>query len=72
MVEFANINDRKELSSLWQITFLEDSKVIEHFFNNVLKDVVTPVIKIDGEIASSLFLLPRSTGFLMLMKNLCR
>ena len=62
MIEFAKTNDKNELSSLWQMTFLEDSKVIEYFFNNVLKDVVTPVIKIDGEIASSLFLLPCKIG----------
>lgn len=62
MIEFASVNDKKELSSLWQMTFLEDSQVIEHFFHNVFKDVITPVIKIDGEIASSLFLLPCSIG----------
>ena len=62
MIEFASVNDKKELSSLWQITFLEDSQVIERFFENVFKDVITPVIKIDGEIASSLFLLPCSIG----------
>ena len=62
MIEFASINDKKELSSLWQMTFLEDSQVIECFFDTVFKDVVTPVIKIDGEIASALFLLPCSIG----------
>ncbi len=62
MIEFASVNDKKELSSLWQMTFLEDSQVIEYFFHNVFKDVITPVIKIDGEIASSLFLLPCSIG----------
>lgn len=62
MIEFASVNDKKELSSLWQMTFSEDGQVIECFFDNVFKDTVTPVIKIDGEIASSLFLLPCSIG----------
>ena len=62
MIEFASINDKKELSSLWQMTFLEDCQVIEYFFEHIFKDVVTPVIKIDGEIVSSLFLLPCSIG----------
>lgn len=58
MIEFASINDKKELSNLWQTTFSEDSQVIEYFFDNIFKDAVTPIIRIDGEIASSLFLLP--------------
>ena len=62
MIEFASINDKKELSSLWQMTFLEDCQVIEYFFEHIFKDVVTPVIKIDGENVSSLFLLPCSIG----------
>lgn len=62
MIEFATINDKKELFSLWQMTFLEDSQVIENFFQNVFPTVVTPVIKIDGKIASSLFLLPCTIG----------
>ena len=32
MIEFATIQDKKELSDLWQITFLEDFQVIEKFF----------------------------------------
>ena len=62
MIEFATIKDKKELSSLWQITFLEDSQVIENFFETVFPTVVTPNIKIDGEIASALFLLPCKIG----------
>ena len=62
MIEFATIKDKKELSSLWQMTFLEDSAVIENFFRNVFPSVVTPVIRLDGEIASSLFLLPCRIG----------
>lgn len=62
MIEFASINDKKELSSLWQMTFLEDSQVIECFFQSIFKNVITPVIKIDGEIVSSLFLLPCKIG----------
>ena len=54
MVEFASIKDKKELQSLWQMTFLEDSQVIENFFENVFSSVVTPVIKVDNEILSSL------------------
>ena len=37
MIEFATINDKKELSSLWQMTFLEDSAVIENFFENIFR-----------------------------------
>ena len=62
MIEFASINDKKELSDLWQMTFLEDGQITEYFFENIFRDVVTPVIKIDGEIASALFLLPCKIG----------
>ncbi len=62
MIEFAGIKDKKELSSLWQMTFLEDSQVIDYFFDKVFKSVVAPVIKVDGEIASALFLLPCKIG----------
>ncbi len=62
MIEFASVKDKKELQSLWQITFLEDSKVIDNFFNNVFSSVVTPVIKVDNEIVSSLFLLDCNIG----------
>ena len=61
MIEFATIQDKKELSDLWQITFLEDFQVIEKFFQTVFPSVITPVIKIDNEIASALFLLPKIT-----------
>ncbi len=62
MITFASIEDKKELQSLWQMTFLEDSKVIENFFENVFSSVVTPVIKVNNEIASSLFLLDCKVG----------
>lgn len=62
MIEFASIKDKKELSSLWQITFLEDIEIVEDFFQNIFSTVITPVIRIDGEIASSLFLLPCKIG----------
>ncbi len=62
MIEFASINDKKELSGLWQVTFSEDSQVIDCFFDNVFTNTVTPIIRIDGEIASSLFLLPCRIG----------
>ena len=62
MIEFATVNDKKELLSLWQMTFLEDSAVIENFFENIFPTIVTPIIRSDGEIASSLFLLPCQIG----------
>ncbi len=62
MVEFAGIQDKKELQSLWQITFSEDFSVTENFFNDVFESTLTPVIRVDGEIASALFLLPCSIG----------
>ena len=62
MIEFATNKDKKELSNLWQMTFLEDSTVIENFFENIFGTTVTPVIKIDGEIVSSLFLLDCKIG----------
>ncbi len=62
MIEFATIKDKKELSGLWQMTFLEDPQVIEDFFCNVFESVTTPAIKLDGEIVSSLFFLPGKIG----------
>ena len=62
MIEFATISDKKELSALWQMTFLEDTQVIENFFQNVFPTVVTPIIRVDGEFVSSLFLLPCKIG----------
>ena len=62
MITFADIEDKKELQSLWQMTFLEDSQVIENFFENVFPTIVTPIIKIGNEIASSLFLLDCKIG----------
>ncbi|MBO5944839.1 MAG: GNAT family N-acetyltransferase [Clostridia bacterium] len=62
MIDFASIKDKKELHSLWQMTFLEDSQVIENFFENVFSSVVTPTIKVNGEIVSSLFLLDCNIG----------
>ena len=62
MIKFATVKDKKELSSLWQMTFSEDSSVIESFFENVFQDTVAPVIRLDGEIISSLFLLDCKIG----------
>ncbi len=62
MINFASIKDKNELQALWQMTFLEDSLVIENFFENVFPLVTTPVIKINGEIVSSLFLLDCKIG----------
>ena len=62
MIEFATIKDKKEISGLWQMTFLEGSSVIENFFENVFDNTVTPVIRLDDEIVSSLFLLDCEIG----------
>ena len=62
MIDFASIKDKKELHSLWQMTFLEDTQVIENFFENVFSSVVSPIIKVNGEIVSSLFLLDCNIG----------
>lgn len=56
MIDFATEKDINALKFLWQSVFLEDKEVTEYFFENIFTDVVTPVIKIDGEIVSSLFL----------------
>lgn len=56
MIDFAGKNDINALSGLWQSVFLEDKEVTEYFFENIFGSVVTPVIRIDGEIVSSLFL----------------
>lgn len=63
MIDFATEKDINALSSLWQSVFLEDKQVTEYFFENIFADVVTPVIRIDGEIASSLFLLDCKIGY---------
>ena len=57
MITFADRNDKTQLEKMWQSIFLEDLQVVENFFENVFDTTVTPVIKIDGEIVSSLFLL---------------
>ncbi len=62
MITFADRNDKIQLKKLWQSIFLEDSSVIDSFFENIFDCAVTPVIKIDGEIVSSLFMLPCNIG----------
>lgn len=62
MISSADKNDKKELKTLWQITFLEDPQITDLFFDSIFDTVVTPVIKIDDEIVSSLFLLPCKIG----------
>lgn len=62
MIDFAGKNDINALKSLWQSIFLEDKEVTEYFFKNIFADVLTPVIRIDGEIVSSLFLLDCKIG----------
>ena len=62
MIDFAGYSDRDVLSLLWQSVFLEDSEITEYFFDNIFGDTVTPVIRIDGEIASAMFLLDCTIG----------
>lgn len=62
MIDFATEKDINALKSLWQSVFLEDEEVTEYFFEKIFDNVVTPVIRIDGEIASSLFLLDCNIG----------
>lgn len=62
MIDFATEKDINALKALWQSVFLEDKEVTEYFFENIFANVVTPVIRIDGEIASSLFLLDCKIG----------
>lgn len=57
MIEIATEKDINALSNLWQSVFLEDKEVIEYFFKKIFNNAVAPVIRIDGEIVSSLFLL---------------
>ncbi len=62
MIDFAGFSDRKALSRLWQSVFLEDEEITEYFFDNIFGDTITPVIRVDGKIASSLFLLDCKIG----------
>jgi GNAT superfamily N-acetyltransferase len=62
MITFADRNDKTQLEKMWQSIFLEDIQVVENFFESVFDTTVTPVIKVDGEIVSSLFLLPCKIG----------
>lgn len=62
MIDYASFSDRKALSQLWQSVFLEDEEITDYFFENIFGDTVTPVIRIDGEIASALFLLDCKIG----------
>ncbi len=62
MIEFADIKDKKELSDLWHTVFQEDMSVIDDFFESVFPSTTAPIIRINGEIASALFLLPCGAG----------
>lgn len=62
MIDFATEKDINALSLMWQSVFLEDKEVTEYFFEKIFSDVITPVIRIDGEIVSSLFLLDCKIG----------
>jgi GNAT superfamily N-acetyltransferase len=57
MITFADKNDRTQLERMWQSIFLEDPHVTKNFFENIFDSAVTPVIKVDNELVSSLFLL---------------
>ena len=62
MIEFARLSDKTELSRMWQNIFLEEREITELFFENIFDKAVTPVIRQNGEIVSSLFLLPCKIG----------
>ena len=62
MIEIATEKDINALSNLWQSVFLEDEEVTEYFFQKIFDNAVTPVIRIDDEIVSSLFLLDCKIG----------
>ncbi len=62
MITFADRNDKTQLEKMWQSIFLEETEVVETFFKNIFDTTVTPVIKIDDEIVSSLFLLDCKIG----------
>lgn len=62
MIDFAGYSDRKALQQLWQSVFLEDEEITEYFFDNIFGDTITPVIRVDSEIASALFLLDCTIG----------
>lgn len=62
MIEFATEKDINALSRMWQSVFLEEKEVTEYFFEKIFTDVVAPVIRIENEIVSSLFLLDCTIG----------
>lgn len=62
MIDFATEKDINTLKQMWQSVFLEDEEVTEYFFQNIYADVVIPAIRIEKEIASSLFLLDCKIG----------
>ncbi|MBQ8765652.1 MAG: GNAT family N-acetyltransferase [Clostridia bacterium] len=62
MITFADRNDKTQLEKMWQSIFLEEDTVTGNFFENIFDSTVTPVIKVDGEIVSSLFLLDCRIG----------
>ncbi len=62
MIRFANDSDKNALSELWQDVFCEDIEVIDYFFDNIFHTATAPVMCVNGEIVSALFLLPCSIG----------
>lgn len=55
-MEFTNIQNN--ISLLWQRVFDEDKEVTSLFFNNIYKFCENPYIEENGEVLSSLFLIP--------------
>lgn len=62
MIRLALPQDMGEIKKLWQEVFDEDSAVCDSFFDTVYKDTLNPVAEVDGEIVSSLFLIPCKIG----------
>lgn len=62
MITFADRQDKTQLEKMWQSIFLEDIQVTQNFFGNIFDDVVTPVVKVNDEIVSTLFLIPCKIG----------
>ncbi len=62
MITLASGNDKTQLEKMWQGVFLEEKAVTDTFFESIYDKAVTPIIKIDNEIVSSLFMLPCKIG----------
>ena len=58
MIEFAQWNMRRQLSSLWQEAFGDQKRIPDFFLNNIFSPRDCLVFQIGGEIASVVYLLP--------------